>query len=169
MEFQQTFKESIPILHEPFQEIEEEEISPNSFYKPSIIILISKPDQHTTKKIIGQYANSFAKRTPSSNNTRDDSIHGHYQLVNNTIRLIIFFVAEDETLYSQQTRLKADCGSDYKLLLLLLLLSHFSCVRLCATPQTAAHQAPPSLGFSRQEHWSGLPLPSLIINYLFQN
>ena len=44
--------------------------------------------------------------------------------------------------------------------MLLLLLSHFSCVRLCATPKTAAHQAPPSLGFSRQEHWSGLPLPS---------
>ena len=44
----------------------------------------------------------------------------------------------------------------------LLLLSHFSCVRLCATPQTAAHQAPPSLGFSRQEHWSGLPFPSLM-------
>ena len=42
----------------------------------------------------------------------------------------------------------------------LLLLSSFSCVRLCATPQTAAHQAPPSLGFSRQEHWSGLPFPS---------
>ena len=41
-----------------------------------------------------------------------------------------------------------------------LLLSHFSRVRLCATPETAAHQAPPSLGFSRQEHWSGLPLPS---------
>ena len=41
-----------------------------------------------------------------------------------------------------------------------LLLSHFSRVRLCATPQTTAHQAPPSLGFSRQEHWSGLPLPS---------
>ena len=43
---------------------------------------------------------------------------------------------------------------------LLLLLSCFSRVRLCATPQTAAHQAPPSLGFSRQEHWSGLPFPS---------
>ena len=42
----------------------------------------------------------------------------------------------------------------------LLLLSHLSHVRLCATPQTAAHQAPPSLGFSRQEHWSGLPFPS---------
>ena len=41
-----------------------------------------------------------------------------------------------------------------------LLLSHFSRVRLCATPETAAHQAPPSLGLSRQEHWSGLPFPS---------
>ena len=46
------------------------------------------------------------------------------------------------------------------MLLLLLLLSRFSRVRLCATPETAAHQAPPSLGFSRQEHWSGLPFPS---------
>ena len=45
-------------------------------------------------------------------------------------------------------------------LLLLLLLSHFSRVQPCATPRTAAHQAPPSLGFSRQEHWSGLPSPS---------
>ena len=33
-------------------------------------------------------------------------------------------------------------------------------VRLLATPWTAAHQAPPSLGFSRQEYWSGVPLPS---------
>ena len=46
--------------------------------------------------------------------------------------------------------------------LLLLLLSRFSHVRLCATPETAAHQAPPSLGFSRQEYWSGVPLPSSI-------
>ena len=45
-------------------------------------------------------------------------------------------------------------------LVLLLPLSHFSRVRLCATPQMAAHQAPLSLGFSRQEHWSGLPFPS---------
>ena len=45
-------------------------------------------------------------------------------------------------------------------LLLLLLLSRFSRVQLCATPWTAAHQALLSLGFSRQEHWSGLPFPS---------
>ena len=41
-----------------------------------------------------------------------------------------------------------------------LLLSRFSRVCLCATPETAAHQAPPPLGFSRQEHWSGLPFRS---------
>ena len=44
--------------------------------------------------------------------------------------------------------------------MLLLLLSHFSRVWLCEAPLTAAHQAPPSLGFSRQEHWSPLPFPS---------
>ena len=41
--------------------------------------------------------------TPSSNNTRDDCTHGHHQMVNTEIRLIIFFAAEDgEALYSQQ-------------------------------------------------------------------
>ena len=35
-----------------------------------------------------------------------------------------------------------------------------SCVQLLATPWTAAYQAPPSMGFSRQEYWSGVPLPS---------
>ena len=46
------------------------------------------------------------------------------------------------------------------LLLLLRLINCFSHVWLCVTPQTAAHQGPPPLGFSRQEHWSGLPFPS---------
>ena len=44
--------------------------------------------------------------------------------------------------------------------MMLLLLSYFSRVQLCATPETAARQAPQSLGFSRQEHWSGLSFPS---------
>ena len=43
---------------------------------------------------------------------------------------------------------------------MLLLLSHFSRVQLCVTPYMAAHQAPSSLGFSRQEQWSGLTFPS---------
>ena len=52
-------------------------------------------------------------------NTTDNSTHGHHQMVNTEIRLIIFFAAEDgEVLYSQQkTRPGADCGSDLKLLI----------------------------------------------------
>ena len=45
------------------------------------------------------------------------------------------------------------------------LLSHFSRVRLSATPWTTARQAPRSMGFSRQEHWSGLSVPSPVIKY----
>ena len=40
------------------------------------------------------------------------------------------------------------------------MLSRFSRVRLCATPRTVAYQAPLSMGFSRQEYWSGVPFPS---------
>ena len=55
---------------------------------------------------------------------------------------------------SQRTPFQ-NCRSD------VCLLSRFSRVRLLATPWTAAYQAPPSMRFSRQEYWSGLPLPSL--------
>ena len=67
-------------------------------------------------------------------------LHVHYYIISATV----CFSASSGTL----------------LLLLLLLLSHFSHVRLCVTPKMAVHQAPPSLGFCRQEHWSGLPVPS---------
>ena len=60
-----------------------------------------------------------------------------------------------------------DCSHEIKRHLLLgrkvmthMLLSHLSRVRLLVTPWTAAYQAPPSMGFSRQEYWSGVPLPS---------
>ena len=58
---------------------------------------------------------------------------------------------------------------DKLLLLLLLLLSRFSDVRLCATPWTAAHQAPSSMGFSRQGYWSGVPLLSPAVCYSHPN
>ena len=40
-------------------------------------------------------------------------------------------------------------------------------VRLLATPWTIAHQAPPSMGFSRQEYWSGVPLPSPVPHFIW--
>ena len=57
----------------------------------------------------GKDSQSFATRmrwsqkTPSSNNTREDSTHGHRQMVDTKIRLIVFFAAKDgDALYSQQ-------------------------------------------------------------------
>ena len=48
------------------------------------------------------HENALVIQTPSSNNTREDSTHGHPQMVNTEIRLIIFFAAKDrEALYSQ--------------------------------------------------------------------
>ena len=43
-------------------------------------------------------------------------------------------------------------------------VNSLSCVRLLATPWTAAYQGPPSMGFSRQEYWSGMPLPYQVTN-----
>ena len=62
--------------------------------------------------------NTLVVANTSSNNIREDSTHGHHQMVNTTIRLIIFFAAKDgEALYSQQKRPGADCGSDDELLI----------------------------------------------------
>ena len=60
----------------------------------------------------------WSQQTPSSNNTKD-STHGHHQMVNTEIRLIIFFAAKDgEALYSwPKTKPGADCGSDHQLLI----------------------------------------------------
>ena len=44
-----------------------------------------------------------------------------------------------------------------------------NCVLLLAIPWTTAYQAPPPMGFSRQEYWSGLPLPSPQDNYFFRS
>ena len=59
-----------------------------------------------------------------------------------------------------QTILERNLTIQSYVLFTYLLLSHFSCIRLCVTPEMAAHQPPPSLELSRQEHWSGLPFPS---------
>ena len=52
----------------------------------------------------------------------------------------------EESMGSQKIQLVTSLSLSF---LLLLLLSCFSCVRLCVTPEMASHQAPPSLGFSR--------------------
>ena len=56
----------------------------------------------------------MSEQTPSSNNTREDSIHGHHQMVNTKIRFIIFFVAWRSAIEPAKTRLGADCSSDHE-------------------------------------------------------
>ena len=56
-------------------------------------------------------------QTPSSNNTREDSTHGHHQMVNTKNRLIIFFVVKGgEALYCQQKQDWEQTGSEYEIL-----------------------------------------------------
>ena len=58
-------------------------------------------------------------------------------------------------------------GCHFLLLCMKVKVKLLSSVRLLATPWTAAYQAPPSMGFSRQGYWSWLPLPSLTMLYTF--
>ena len=64
-----------------------------------------------------------------------------------------------EELKNKHTETKNTITDIKNTLLLLLLLNRFSRVRLFTTPWTTAYHASPSMGFSRQEYWSGLPLP----------
>ena len=60
----------------------------------------------------------WSQQTPSSNNIREDSTHGHHQMVNTKMRLIIFFAAKDGKALIQSAKITpgADCGSDHELL-----------------------------------------------------
>ena len=65
--------------------------------------------------------------------------------------------------YADNTTFMADSEEELKRLLMKVKEKSLSRVRLLATPWTASYQAPLSMGFSRQEYWSGVPLPSSIL------
>ena len=125
---------------------------------------------------------------------REECTHAHHQMMETKIRLIIFFAAKDREALCYAKWLQS-CptlrdpidgsppGSPITGILQARTLEwvaisfsnawkwkvkvkSLSCVQLLATPWTAAYQAPPSMGFSRQEYWSGVPLPSLIYTLL---
>ena len=72
----------------------------------------------------------------------------------------ILYILLKFSTHFHQLRAQIQVWVDLSVTHQVVLLSRFSRVRLCATPETAAHQASLSLGFSRQEKWSGLPFPS---------
>ena len=62
-------------------------------------------------------------------------------------------------MLTSMDRAVTGCWARFHVLYVRVSAKPLSCVRLFATPWTVAHQAPLSMGFSRQEHWSGLPCP----------
>ena len=76
--------------------------------------------------------------------TDDEMVGWHYRLIGHE---------SGQTLEDGEGQGSLACCSP-------VLLSSFSCVRLFVTPWTVGCQAPLSMGFSRQEYWSGLPFPS---------
>ena len=60
----------------------------------------------------------WSYQIPSSNNTREDATHGHHEMVNTEIRLIVFFQLKMEnSIQSAKTRPGAGCGSDHEVLI----------------------------------------------------
>ena len=90
------------------------------------------PKKDSTKEVTGKFGfqiqneaeqrltefcqgNTLVTANISSNNKRNDSAHGHQQIVSTLVRPVIFLASEDgEALYNQKTRIGADCGSDPK-------------------------------------------------------
>ena len=88
----------------------------------------------------------------------------HYQFYSTVLKTLLTAIRQRKgrkSIQNGREEVKLSLFAD-DMIYYLLLLSHFSRVRLCVTPWTAAYQAPLSMGFSRQESWSGVPSPSPI-------
>ena len=113
--------------------------------------------------------NSMAKKPGGLQSMRSQSF-GHNWACTNTQKLLIHITEKwlvgSVTMKEEQMTFVVWFFQKSVSYVLLLLLSRSSRVWLLATPWTEAHQAPPSMGFSRQECWSGLPLPSPNVLYL---
>ena len=133
----------------------------------SIFVLFRPPANCMTPPTLGR-ATFFTLSTDSSRNTLIDTprimfnqISGH-PMAQSSWYITVAITPSD---LNYQREIVTMIALSWKwhtlpLKMLLLLLSRFSHVWLCVTPQTVPHQASQSLGFSRQEHWSGLPFPS---------
>ena len=108
----------------------------------------------------------WSKQTPSSNNTREDSTHGHHQMVNTKIRLIIFFAAKDgEALYSQEKQPGADCGSDHELLITKFRLKLKEIGKTARPFRYDLNQIPYDYTVEVRNRFKGLDLIECLMNY----
>ena len=158
----QAFKELRSILLKHVKNTENKRIYPNSFYK-AIIILIPNLNKDTKSRrkiqasILDEYRSKNSQQkiaaaaaakslqlcqilcNPIEGSPPGSSVPGILQA-----RTLEWVAISFSSAWKWKVKVKS-----------------LSCVWLLATPWAAAYQAPPSMGFSRQEYWSGLPLPSL--------
>ena len=108
-------------------------------------------------------AKSFAKRThwsyqtPFSNNTREDSTHGHHQMVNTKIKLTTFFAAEDEEAH--------DCGSDHELFIVKFRLKLKKVGKITRPFRYDLNQIPYDYTVEVRNRFKGLDLIECLKNY----
>ena len=98
----------------------------------------------------------------SSNNTREDSTHGHHQMVNTEIRLIIFFSAKDGV---SKTRPGADCGSDHELLIAKYRLKSKKVEKTTRPFRYDLNQIPYDYTVEVRNRFKGLDLIECLMNY----
>ena len=107
----------------------------------------------------------WSQQTPSSNNTREDSIHGHHQIVNTEIRLIIFFAAKNaDALYSKTTP-GADCGKDHELLIAKFRLKLKKVGKTTRPFRYDLNQIPSDYTVAVRNRFKGLDLIECLMNY----
>ena len=106
--------------------------------------------------------NTLVMANTSSNNTREDSTHGHHQMVNTKTRLIIFFVAK---VQSAKTRPGANCGSDHELLSAKFRLKLKKVGKITRPFRYDLNQIPYDYTVEVRNRFNGLDLIECLMNY----
>ena len=141
----------------------------NSFYETSITP-IPKSDKDIIRKLQINIPDEYRCKTSQQNTSKSNPATHKMDYSAGYCCWVASVVSDSVWPHRQQpTRLLHSWGSPGKnievgchFLLQWVKVKSFSHVWLFETPWTAAYQAPPSMGFSRQEYWSGLPSPSPI-------
>src|SRR5574337_263560 len=108
----------------------------------------------------------WSYQTPSSNNTREYSTHGHHQMANTEIRLIIFFAAKwRSSIPSAKTRPGADCGSDHELLIAKVRLKLKKVGKITRPFRYDLNQIPYDYTVEVRNRFNGLDLIEYLMNY----
>ena len=112
----------------------------------------------------------WSQQTPSSNNTREDSTHGHHQMANTEVRLIICFGSQRwrSSIQSAKTRPGADCGSNHELLITKFRLKLKNIGNTTRPSWYKLNQIPYDYTVEVRNRFKGLDLIECLMNYAWR-